>query len=242
VPYENLVEQLLRWSSETDPPVRHIGSNWFIVSKEDSWPLLARYITRDDLRRFHSSAVEVLGTPDPRFDLEPDRQWMANVLGHQRRHSHALINGLANTLALMGSRGDATRATAGESAQAVAAGVVRAVLEKANGDHKVWASLSSELPLLAEAVPDRFLEAVDAGLLDAAPVLRQMFADGPGTSGALSSSPHTGLLWALERLAWAPEYLGRAATALARLATLDEPRGTLASRPDRSLRQIFLCL
>lgn len=54
-----------------------------------------------------------------------------------------------------------------------------------------------------------------------------------------SSSPHTGLLWALETLAWDPTYLSEASLTLARLARLD-PGGKLANRPIRSLREIFL--
>src|SRR6266545_6728244 len=53
------------------------------------------------------------------------------------------------------------------------------------------------------------------------------------------SSPHTGLLWALEDLAWSPEYLGRVALVLARLQELD-PGGRLSNRPSESLREIFL--
>jgi hypothetical protein len=241
VPYAQIERELVRWSRETDAPVRHIGSNWMIVSKEDSWPLVYSAITRDDLRRFHDVAVETLSAPDPRLDLEQDKQWMANILGHARPNSHTFIEGVANTVALLGTRGESTRATAGDSAQAIATAIVWRVFEKANEDSRVWASLGDALPLLAEAAPDRFLEAVDDGLSGSAPVLRNMFTDAPGTSSMWSTSPHTYLLWALERVAWSAEYLSRAASALAKLVALDEPRGRTGNRPDASLRQLFLC-
>jgi hypothetical protein len=241
MPYSQLDRELVRWSRETDAPVRHIGDKWMIVSKEDCWPLLHGYLTRDDLRRFHDVAVEILSAVDPRLDLEPEKQWMANVLGQVRPHSYTIIKGLANTLALLGTRGDATRSTAGDSAQSFAAAVVRRVLDAANKDFRVWASVASVLPLLAEAAPDQFLEALDKGLFGPTPLLRNMFTDRPGTSSMTTSSPHTYLLWALERLGWAPEYLPRAASALAKFVVLDEPRGTLGNRPDGSLRQLFLC-
>jgi len=53
-----------------------------------------------------------------------------------------------------------------------------------------------------------------------------------------TSSPHTGLLWALESLAWSPEQLGRASHVLARLAELD-PGGRLSNRPSASLHAVF---
>jgi hypothetical protein len=240
MPYGTFVAQLRPWSTETDPPVRNIGDKWLIVSKEDSWPLLHRYLTRDDLRRFHDATIDVLTTPDPRLDLPRDEQWMANAFGHSPRYSHTLTESLADTLALLGVRGDDTRATA-ESGQAVASAVVRQVLEKGNADHRIWASLSGVLALLAEAAPERFLEGVEGGLRGQEPVLKHLFTDAPGMTSFTASSPHPGLLWALERLAWAPEHLARAAKALARLSILDDPRGTLGNRPDASLRQLFLC-
>lgn len=241
MPYAQLERELVRWSRETDAPVRHIGSMWMLVSKEDSWPLVYSSITRDDLRRFHDVAVEILSAVDPRLELKQEEQWMASVLGQARPNSHTFIENLANTVALLGTRGEATRATAGDSAQSIATAIVRRVLERANEDHRVWASLGDALPLLAEAAPDRFLEAVDKGLSGSPPVLRHMFTDAPGTSSMWSTSPHTYLLWALERVAWAPGYLSRAASALARLIALDEPRGTAGNRPDESLRRLFLC-
>jgi len=45
--------------------------------------------------------------------------------------------------------------------------------------------------------------------------------------------------WALETLAWNPDYLSSAALSLARLTRLD-PGGRLVNRPARS-RDIFIC-
>jgi len=235
--YSVFEEHLVRWSHESDAPVRHVGNFWFIVAKEDAWPLLHRLITREDLRRLAEVAIAVLGTVDPRFDLPEDKQWMARAIGHAPLYSDALRHGLADTLALLGTDGALTTATAGESAEAVAHSVVARLLESANADWRLWASLSHLLPLLAEAAPDHFLAAVDTGVRGDAPVLREMFRE--GADAFTSSSPHTGLLWALERVGWSPEYLPRAAVAIGRLAVLD-PGGKLANRPAASLRHLFL--
>jgi len=40
--YDGLVRELTRWATEADAPVRHLAGKWFITSKEDAWPLLAR--------------------------------------------------------------------------------------------------------------------------------------------------------------------------------------------------------
>jgi hypothetical protein len=93
------------------------------------------------------------------------------------------------------------------------------------------------LPLLAEAAPDEFLQAVEDGLRGEDPVLLHLFAADDG--GLFTSSPHIGLLWALETIAWSPDHLGYASRLLAKLARLD-PGGKLVNRPQNSLRAIFL--
>ena len=54
----------------------------------------------------------------------------------------------------------------------------------------------------------------------------------------MPTSYHTGLLWALESLAWFPEYISRASLILAKLSAID-PGGTLSNRPINSLTEIF---
>jgi hypothetical protein len=237
-PYPDLGRVLARWANESDPPLRRVADTWMIVSKEDAWALLARFLAREDLDALEAVVETVLGTTDPAFDLVPEQRWMAGVLGEPARHSGLLREGLADTLALMAARSETTALLDGSSGQERANRTVRRLLERANGDWRVWASLAHVLPLLAEAAPEVFLEAVDAGASGEAPVLVNLFAD--QEQAMFSSSPHTGLLWALEVLAWSPEYLGHASLLLARLARLD-PGGRTLNRPDRSLAEIFLC-
>lgn len=238
-PYDQAMAAISRWSHETDPPVRRVESAWFVVSKEDAWGLLARYLTRADLAEFEKVALDVLATPDPRFDLADEQQYMAGVLGHVAKHSQLLREGIADTLALLGARGEATSLAGGVSAAGVVKMVVRRLLERANSDWRVWASLAHArvLARLAEAAPDEFLDAIEAGVAGDAPILLKLFND--RVDPIFSSSPHTGLLWALETLAWNVEHLGRAGLILAKLARLD-PGGKLANRPQSSLRSIFL--
>lgn len=234
--YEDVSAVLVRWSNEDDPPVRHISEAWYLVSKEDAWSLLARYLTRDDLDLFAKVALNVLGTPDPRFDLPQNEQWKARVLGFTPEHSGLLWEGLADTLAIMGARNETAPLAGGVTSADVAARIVRKLLDRANADWRLWASLAGILPLLAEAAPDEFLNGVANGLEGKSPVLLNLFSEGDSLFG---SSPHTGLLWALETLAWSPDHLVRVTLLLGKLARLD-PGGQLANRPANSLREIFL--
>jgi len=239
VSYEQISPNLIRWANESDPPVRCIGNTWMMVSKEDSWSLLVRFVSREDLENFENVVLDVLGTPDPRFDLPANKRWTAGISGRSLPHSDLLREGLADTLALMGARSELTTFADGSSGQDRADRIVWRLLDKANEDWRVWASLSSMLRPLAEAAPGVFLSAVEVGLSGDQPVLLNLFSDSEQQSTLFSSSPHTGLLWALEALAWNPEYLGHTSLLLAKLARLD-PGGKLVNRPQNSLREIFL--
>jgi hypothetical protein len=235
--YEDVSARLVRWAHEPDPPVRRVGDTWLLVSKEDAWNLLARFLTRDDLERFESIVLEVLGAIDPQFDLPNDQRWMADMLGHAPAYSGLLRQGLADTLALMGARSDSTQFADAASGQERANRIIHHLLGQANQDWRRWASLAYLLQSLAEAAPDEFLAAAERGLAGEQPVLSKLFVD---TDHPLfGSSPHTGLLWAIELLAWHPDYLPRATLLLVQLAAHD-PGGKLMNRPDNSLREIFL--
>ncbi len=234
--YEEVSQTLMRWSNESDPPVRHIGNAWYVASKEDSWLLLARYLTKADLERFEKVVLDVLGTYDLRFDLPSEERWMAGVLVQAPQHSGLLREGLAETLAIMGARGDSAPLVFGVSTRNYAARIVKGLLERANADWRVWASLSQSLSLLVEAAPDVFLAAIEEDLVGEQPVLLNLFNE--QGDPLFSSSPHTGLLWALETLAWNAEHLGHTALVLAKLARLD-PGGRLINRPQNSLHDIF---
>ncbi|MCG8348296.1 MAG: hypothetical protein MI924_11020 [Chloroflexales bacterium] len=237
MPYEDVSVHLVRWAHEPDPPVRRIGDTWLLTSKEDAWTLLARFLSCDDRERFASVVLEVLGAIDPQFELPNDQRWMAGVLGHAPLYSGLLRQGLADTLALMGARSDSTQFTDAGSGQEHANAIVHRLLRQANEDWRHWASLSGLLQSLAEAAPDEFLAAVERGLTGDQPVLAKLFVD--SDHPFFVSSPHTGLLWAIELLAWHPDYLPRATLLLAQLAARD-PGGKLLNRPENSLREIFL--
>ncbi len=177
---------------------------------------------------------------DPALELAPSERWRANIDGKARLYSSELRQGLAHTLALLGVHGQAIAGRHGSDGRNWAGFLVRELLEAANQDESgdLWASVADLLPLLAEAAPDRFLDGVRAGLQGSQPVLASIFQD-HGDNGLFGpSSPHSGLLWALEVVAWSPEHFGQAVDLLARLDEVD-PGGQLSNRPLGSLDDIF---
>lgn len=237
LPYEQVQQVMLRWANETNPPVRLTGSTWYISDKLDVWGLLYRFITRDQLNRFQQLVTDILGISLPRYELPAEHQYRADLLDKRSPYSKALRESIANTLALIGSQDEQSLVAANITARSFANYTVTLLLRQAIADPLVLRSISDLLPALAEAAPDPFLQEIHTGLNGEAPVVMTLFEEQPGLFH--TSSHHAGLLWALETLAWKPEYLGYVVTILTRLAQLD-PEGSTTNRPRNSLREIFL--
>ena len=233
-PYHEVERELADLMAVPDSPLTKVGNRWRLTSHEEAWHLLAPRLTSSDVERFERVATSVFGAVSPEFELPVEERYMANIYGKVLPHSGTLREGMARSLALMGTQ--AERAKNAEEALYVPARVVSAALEDGKG-WQTWATLSSSLAELAEAAPEALLDVVERDL-DADP---SPFDDlvAQEEDALFGGTPHTGLLWALEVLAWSPDYFARAAKCLARLAEID-PGGQVANRPAASLRSLFL--
>lgn len=238
--YGDIQEAALSLAGRADyPMLGRVGESWHLMSPDDAWLLLSPYLTKDDLATFRETTVDVLGERDPLAGLSPDERFRAQIDGTRYNCSGALRSGLAQTLALLG-RADGPVPAGGSAGADEARLVARELFQRANADstYAAWASLDDVLTLLAEAAPDEFLRAMRDGLQGDEPLHARMFAEDDGDSLGSGTSPHTAFLWALETVAWSPDYFDDAVDVLARLAVLD-PGGRLANRPARSLAEIL---
>lgn len=236
--YEQARDELVALTSGADPLFVGVGDTWKVVSIEDAWQYGHLRLQPSDLAAFEVLIQSVLGAVDPKLELPVEDRWKASLYGKSRIHSTDLREGIAEVLALLGARGETVTIGSG-TIQSWLRRALWQLFQRANEDKTghLWASLPDVLPLLAEAAPDVFLEAVQNGLEGEQPLLGAMFAD--RQKDALSvSSPHTGLLWALENVAWSSEHFSMAVEQLARLAEVD-PGGRLSNRPAFSLASIY---
>jgi len=232
IPYDELNVQLDRWSKSSDPPIRLIDNIWQVVSRQDAWSLLSPFINSSVLERFGQVAIEVLQELDPSFELSPTERWTANLFGKQVKHSGNLRRSLAEMLAMLAAYGDGDcQNTESISIQdRVSQWVWQLLIEDMS--EQSWYSLKNVLPLIAEAAPYVFLEAVDKGLQDENPT--GLFID----EGFMGGGPYANLLWALEGVSWNQDYLARVARILAKLSRLDHSSGC-SNHPSESLTKIF---
>lgn len=219
-----------------DPPLIQRDEQWTFVSRFEGWQTLGPFIFDADLERFQRVALRVLEERDPKLELPADERWRFTPDAERRRYSDMLREGLAETLALLGSFPKSLASCTTGRPRTTARLTVRRLLEDA--DWKLWASLNDVMPLLAEAAPGEVLSAVENSLNTGAdnPFVTVFAQERSGMSGR---NYMTGLLWALETLAWDPEYVTRVVMLLGELAAID-PGGNWSNRPLNSIRDILL--
>jgi len=218
-----------------DTPLNHLNDIWKFNARYEGWYALGSKLFDADLDRLKAITVAVLRERDPKFELPPDKRFAANVYGKVLCHSYPLRRGLAESLALIGSHPRALRSCSRGKAETTATLAVREILS--NSDWVLWGSLNDLLPLLAEAAPEEFLNAVEKALkCDTCPFNALLEQRG---SGITSFNYMAGLLWALEDLAWDTDYLIRVVVLLGELATkvID---GNQGNTPMNSLSTILL--
>lgn len=234
-PYEEVERAFRHLAQVDDAPVLQIGEVWKARSPLELLDLFGDRITRDELDRFFQIAQSILVMPDPQLDLPDEERHAAQIYGKVRPQSGLLIEALCDTLIKLAVRGQEVPALASASIEERVAAFVRDLLHDADGTR--WLSLASLLPDLAEAAPNEFLRAIESSLAKPdAPVTRLLMET--SNSGIFGRCWHSGLLWALERLAWAPERLARVSLILARLSRI-KIKGNWANTPLASLVDIY---
>jgi hypothetical protein len=233
--YEDVERDLRHLARLDDAPALEIGEVWKAKSSLELLDLFGDRITRDELDRFFEIAGQILRAPDPELELPDEQRYAAQIYGKIRPQSGLLIQALGDTLVKLAVRGPQVPTLSAANIEGRVAAFVRELLHDADGTR--WLSLSSLLPCLAESAPDVFLRAVELSMAKPdAPVMRLLTE----TSGSCVTGRcwHTGLLWALETLAWAAARLTRVALVLARLAHV-EKKGNWGNTPKASLVAIF---
>jgi hypothetical protein len=218
-----------------DSPLSLKNGIWKVVNRTELWHLLGSRILDQNLDTFKSLAVSILKEPDPAFELPAEERYAASIHGKVLKRSQVLRKGIAEGLAILGSQPEACSNCSQGKAKTTCVLAVRELLSEA--DWVLWGSLNNLLPTLAEAAPGEFLDSVEKALHQTPCPFDELFAqEGNGTFGR---NYLTGLLWALEVLAWDEQYLVRVCVALGELASHD-PGGQWANRPSNSLRTILL--
>lgn len=234
--YETTEQTLARLLLLDDSPAWSAGHYRGVTSKIDALFAVARAVTPADLNRFFEAAEYVLSETDPALDLPEKDRWAAALYGKKRDHSGALRNGICETLVILSVHGNNLfQKRLGIDIDARVGILVRALLAPLTLEKLL--SQDHDLPQLAEAAPNTFLSIIEEDLQSDAPIVPSILK--PVDSNSFGASPsRTGVLWALECLAWKPQNLSRVSLILAQLS-LHKIDDNWTNKPEASLKAIF---
>ncbi|WP_445370750.1 hypothetical protein ACH518_15550 [Methylomonas sp. HW2-6] len=233
--YNDWIQKPKSWLALLDAPVTIKNGVWTVHRRIELLQALGGKLFDQNLDIFKQIAVSILRESDPCFELAADQRFAANIYGKVLSHSQCLRSGFAEGLALLGAYPDWLTHCSLNKAEVTAVLAIREIFTGA--DWRLWGSLNHLLPTLAEAAPREFLRAVGNALNQTPCPFDELFAqEGDGIHGG---NYLTGLLWALETLAWDEAYLVSACSLLGELASHD-PGGKWSNRPANSLSTILL--
>jgi len=233
--YEAIEANLRLLAQADDAPVLRIGSVWKAKSPLELLDLFGGRITGTQLDRFFQVATELLSAPDPQLELPESERYAAQIHGKVHPQSGLLFESLCDTLIKLAVRGPDVPALLDQNIEGRVERLVSDLLEGSDGIR--WLSLASHLPALAEAAPLAFLRAVEGSLNQSDTPVARLIQETTDT-GFGGRCWHSGLLWALETLAWAPKWYARVAFVLAQLTHIPY-NSRWANTPGRSLVGLF---
>ena len=114
--------------------------------------------------------------------------------------------------------------------------MVRTLLQDA--DWKRWASLSNCMTYLAELAPEEFISYVEKGVADKPNEILLLFPK--KNQDIFGTNYISSVLWALEVLAWYPDYLVKSICALGALEALPYEKTNYVNTPVNSIASILL--
>ncbi|MBN2529922.1 MAG: hypothetical protein JXR76_26265 [Deltaproteobacteria bacterium] len=208
---------------------------WRVNNRVELFHDCGSLIFDDHINNFKNVAIEALTQVDPRFNLEKDERFLAPIKGLRPKFSAHICKGLAGGTALVGVFPDKLKHVTLSLRDGVSVVIVRSVLE--GRDWQGWASIKDNLTHLAEAAPQQFLKSVEAELQKHPEHFSDLVSE--ESSGIGGMSYLSGLLWALESLAWIPDYLPQVTAILGYLDSIDLG-SNWGNRPLRSLKDIYL--
>lgn len=226
--YAKYRETLAKWLYLPESPLKKIGGTWRLTSPLDLWRSISSHLVNQDFEYLEECFIHAYHSGNPVLESQLD---LPDYITKKRIYSDWVREGLAQSLILisMPQVGVSLR-----DPQSWVDRIIGDLLSNARGE--TWVSINRELPLIAEASPLIFLQSVSLSLSHRPPEIMDMFKEQLGLLDPIVS--HTGLLWALEELAWMPSYFRNACSLLYKLSVLD-PGGSVSNRPLNSLTEIF---
>lgn len=220
-----------------DTPVWEIGGVRGVTSKMDVFFAAAANVDEAMLRRFYDRMATVFSESDPAWSLTDEEKWRQFYEVHHNplRVSDSLRRGMADTLVFLSVYGKTLFGHCSDfDGEKVAAAVIRRILVPMTSE--CWATNNRWLPFFAEAALELFLSLCEDDVRQPQSVLKLMMR--PVENAFCTPCARSGVLWALEGLAWEKTTFARAVYLLAQLGEWST-KDAYGNTPMHSLQGIF---
>lgn len=231
--YEDISPLLLEWLNIDDGPFGYYNHCWYVLSPYDTFLYINEFVTDDCFKRFACVLKETLADLDSNAtDLLNPNSFVYSV--GKRQYSGQTRDGLCLTLIL---RALLDNKRQGQGQVDV---IVKDIFETSDLNWWLTYRHGDVVSYLAEASPKAFIEYIEKDLRKDKPLMQHLFV--PIKKNHFLASEYevayTHILFALEMLAWMPEYLIRVSLILAQLAKIPN-ESNYGNKPINSLVDIY---
>lgn len=214
-----------------DKPFWNIGDYRGLTSKIDVLFAIKSAITEEDINHFLQIAKDILSEDDPALDLEKEQRYLANIYHKNRKYTNRLRENILETLILLAVYG---QSLFNLDMQGKISYLILEILTPLT--NRILESNVDNFPMYAEVAPNELLYTIERDLRSETSSIITLLE--PISDTWFQGSSRTGLLWALEKLAWHPDTFARSVYILAKLSEI-EIKDNLSNKPINSLKHIF---
>ncbi|MCD8102763.1 MAG: hypothetical protein LUE26_09395, partial [Alistipes sp.] len=231
--YEDHIDQITKWSLSDDAPIIHIDDYWRVTSPLDAFLHSMKFFTSKDIQNLQEIAIDVFSEVDENIE---EKEKINGFFFQQdkRTYSYRIREGVIHTLILISILGDQIKNPNIKNPVVWVDSIIREILSSDN--EYLWKSIDKLLPLIAEASPSEFLNAVEKLIRSQSHIPKSLLTLGSKINPIYGRGSYHGIIWALESISWDPKYLSRASLALLSFIQYKDDNGT--SKALNSLKEI----
>ena len=230
--YQDWEEYARNLTNEEGTPLERTSGRdrcYRLFSRLDTFYAVARQIEANDIEAFLDSATLVLQEKDPNY--RPPSDNMVIQIRQPRRYSDTIRLGIVEGITILNLSKE--NLTCGDISNKISE-----FYDAIFMPDKAWHSLRDVLPQLAEASPDDFIRKLDNALEHRLEEIRDLFTARSNIFGCSYEHPH--LMWALELLAWNPDWFRSVLQLFCKLQKMFEEKiENYGNKPSTSMHDIM---
>lgn len=218
-----------------DSPLCHIDNYWKIKSPFEALMYLTDRITTDDWQHFETAFKLIFEDTNPEA-IHRYRSLGLQIWSNKQLFSSRIKDGILNNAILISWQNSQFPNTP-KKGDVWIDEIVTSILKSSNLEW--WLSFEHQIPLIAEAAPQVFLEYVQKDLNKSDSIIKELFTVEKKSDLLFGDGVHyTNILFALEELAWDDYYLMQVTAILFELIYLKN-ESSYSNTPINTLSNIY---